>query len=132
MAMGSKDDEQAGLFLTYKDVPRSAGHPFYQALEAILRENGFDRFVERECEPYYAESGRPSLPPGVYFRCLLVGYFEGIDSERGIAWRIADSLSLREFLGLGLDQGAARPLDDLAEPATPRSSRSTTASSPGC
>lgn len=104
MAMGSKDDEQAGLFVTYKDVPRSAGHPFYQALEALLRANGFDRFVERECEPYYAESGRPSLPPGVYFRCLLVGYFEGIDSERGIAWRIADSLSLREFLGLGLSK----------------------------
>jgi len=102
MAMGSKDDEQAGLFVTYKDVPRSAGHPFYEALERILRANGFDRFVERECEPYYAQSGRPSLPPGVYFRCLLVGYFEGIGSERGIAWRIADSLSLRDFLGLGM------------------------------
>jgi transposase len=102
MAMGSKDDEQTGLFVTYKDVPRSAGHPFYEALEGILRANGFDRFVERECEPYYAQSGRPSLPPGVYFRCLLVGFFEGIGSERGIAWRIADSLSLRDFLGLGM------------------------------
>jgi transposase len=102
MAMGTKDDEQAGLFVTYKDVPRSAGHPFYQALERILRDEGFDRFVERECEPFYAATGRPSLAPGVYFRCLLIGFFEGIDSERGIAWRLSDSLSLRDFIGVGL------------------------------
>ena len=102
MTMGSKDDEQAGLFVTYKDVPRSAGHPFYTALEGILRKNGFDRFVERECEQFYSARGRPSLAPGVYFRCLFIGYFEGIDSERGIAWRVSDSLSLRDFLGLGM------------------------------
>lgn len=102
MTMGSKDDEQAGLFVTYKEVPRSGGHPFYEALEAVLRSNGFDRFVERECESFYSDRGRPSLAPGVYFRCLLIGFFEGISSERGIAWRVADSLSLREFLGLGL------------------------------
>ncbi|PRP90117.1 hypothetical protein ENSA5_67350 [Enhygromyxa salina] len=102
MTMGSKEDEQAGLFVTYKDVPRSAGHPFYDALEGILRKNGFDYFVERECERFYSGRGRPSLAPGVYFRCLFIGYFEGIDSERGIAWQVADSLSLREFLGLGL------------------------------
>lgn len=102
MAMGTKDNEQSGLFVTYKDVPRSAGHPFYDALEKLLGQHGFDRFVERECERFYAEGGRPSLAPGVYFRCLLVGYFEGIDSERGIAWRVADSLSLRAFLGLGM------------------------------
>ena len=100
--MGSKDDEQGGLFVTYRDVPRSAGHPFYGALESILRANGFDRFVERECERFYSGRGRPSLAPGVYFRCLFIGYFEGIGSERGIAWRVADSLSLRDFLGLGM------------------------------
>jgi transposase len=102
MAMGTKDEEQAGLFLTYKDIPRSAGHPFYEALETILRKNGFDRFVEGECERFYSDTGRPSLAPGVYFRCLLIGYFEGLDSERGIAWRVSDSLSLRAFLGLGM------------------------------
>ena len=102
MTMGSKVDEQSGLFVTYKDVPRSAGHPFYDALEGILRANHFDHFVERECERFYSGRGRPSIPPGVYFRCLFIGYFEGIDSERGIAWRVADSLSLRSFLGLGL------------------------------
>ncbi|EDM77045.1 transposase, IS5 family, truncation [Plesiocystis pacifica SIR-1] len=102
MSMGHKGDDQAGLFLTYKDVPRSAGHPFYQALDKVLHAKGFDRFVERECERFYSPIGRPSLAPGVYFRCLLIGYFEGIDSERGIAWRVADSLSLRDFLGLGM------------------------------
>lgn len=100
--MGNKQDDQAGLFVIYKDVPRSGGHPFYEALETILRDNGFDRFVERECERFYSGLGRPSLAPGVYFRCMFIGYFEGIDSERGIAWRVADSLSLREFLGLGM------------------------------
>ena len=75
MTMGSKDDEQAGLFVTYKEVPRSGGHPFYEALEAVLRSNGFDRFVERECESFYSDRGRPSLAPGVYFRCLLIGFF---------------------------------------------------------
>jgi len=100
--MGNKQDDQAGLFVTYKDVPRSAGHPFYEALETLLRDNGFDRFVERECDRFYSGLGRPSLAPGIYFRCLFIGYFEGIGSERGIAWRVADSLSLREFLGLGM------------------------------
>jgi transposase len=102
MAMGTKNDEQAGLFVTYKDIPRSAGHPFYEALETILRKNGFDRFAEHECERFYSDEGRPSLAPGVYFRCLFIGYFEGLDSERGIAWRVSDSLSLRAFLGLGI------------------------------
>lgn len=100
--MGSKDDDQPTLFVTYKEAPRSAGHPFYEALNGVLKANGFDRFVERECGRFYSPTGRPSLAPGVYFRCLLVGYFEGIDSERGIAWRVSDSLSLRQFLGLGL------------------------------
>lgn len=102
--MGSKDDGQPDLFMTYNEIPRSAGHPFYEALEAVLRKNGFDRFVERECYRFYADTGRPGLAPGVYFRCLVIGYFEGIDSERGIAWRVADSLSLRQFLGFSLTQ----------------------------
>jgi hypothetical protein len=75
------------------------------ALESVLREQGFDDFVEAQCASFYAETmGRPGLPPGIYFRLLLIGYFEGIDSERGIAWRAADSLALRDFLGVGLDQ----------------------------
>ncbi|MFO0004936.1 MAG: transposase, partial [bacterium] len=70
----------------------------------LLKSKGFDAFVDEQCRPFYAENGRPSLPPGVYFRMLLIGYFEGIDSERGIAWRCADSLSLRQFLGVALDE----------------------------
>ena len=82
-------------------LPRTAGHPFYEGLNRLLDEHGFDDFVEGLCAKFYTdEMGRPSLAPGVYFRLLLVGYFEGIGSERGIAWRAADSLALREFLGL--------------------------------
>jgi transposase len=100
MAMGKKGDEQDELFVPYKQM-RSAGHPFYQALDGILREHGFDKYAEKMCARYYHPVvGRPGLAPGNYFRSLLVGYFEGIDSERGIAWRLADSLSLRDFLGL--------------------------------
>ena len=101
MAMGTKTDEQETLFVTYQDRKMVAGHPFYEALDGLLRESKFDRHVEGLCQGFYARKyGRPSLAPGVYFRCLLVGYFEGIDSERGIAWRTADSLSLRHFLGV--------------------------------
>jgi transposase len=101
MAMGKRGDEQEGLFVAYNQLPRSMGHPFYQALDRQLRNRNFDRFVEDLCAKFYAPGiGRPSLPPGVYFRALLVGYFEGLGSERGIAWRVADSLSLRQFLGL--------------------------------
>ena len=102
--MGTKGADQGGLFLTYKDA-RSAGHPFYRTLDGILRERDFDKFVEKACcRFYHPKIGRPGLAPGRYFRALLVGYFEGIDSERGIAWRLADSLSLREFLGLTVDR----------------------------
>ena len=104
MAMGHRDDEQEQLFVTHANLRKSGGHPFYEALEKILRAQGFDCFVEGLCERFYAKKGRPSIPPGVYFRCLLVGFFEGIDSERGIAWRVADSMSLRSFLGLPLDK----------------------------
>jgi transposase len=86
-------------------LPRSEGHVFYRQLNQLLREAGFDQHVESLCEPYYHDTlGRPSIPPGIYFRMLLVGYFEGISSQRGIAWRCADSLSLREFLGVPLSQ----------------------------
>jgi transposase len=86
----------------WAELPRSPGHAFYDRLQAVLVEAGFDRFAEAQCVPYYADQrGRPSLPPGRYFRMHLVGYFEGIDSERGLEWRCADSLSLREFLRLG-------------------------------
>jgi transposase len=103
MAMGKSGDDQETLFVTHQNL-KSAGHPFYDALNRVLRKEGFDKHVEALCEKFYAKDGRPSIPPGVYFRCLLIGYFEGIDSERGIAWRVADSMSLRNFLGLPIDK----------------------------
>src|SRR2546426_7862508 len=107
MAMGKRKSEQAPLWIPTTELPVSPGHPFYVRLNGILDAAGFDRFVEEQCRPFYAPvMGRPSLAPGRYFRLLLVGYFEGLDSERGIAWRAADSLAVRNFLGLGLDEGA--------------------------
>ena len=93
-----------GLWVATNALPRTDGHPFYQRLNQVLDQHGFDAFVEAQCATFYAPIGRPSLLPGTYFRLLLIGYFEGIDSERGIAWRTADSLALRGFLGLGLDE----------------------------
>lgn len=105
MAMGKSREEQEQLFITHESLRASGGHPFYEALNGVLKKHKFDGFVEELCEPFYAKKmGRPGLPPGVYFRCILIGYFEGIDSERGIAWRAADSMSLRRFLGLSLDK----------------------------
>src|SRR5436190_1216174 len=102
MALGRQGERQADLMVGWAELPRSPGHAFYDRLQAVLVEAGFDRFAEGECAPYYASRrGRPSLPPGRYFRMHLVGYFEGIDSERGLEWRCADSLSLRQFLRLG-------------------------------
>ena len=100
MSLGRQMDRQSDLLLTWRELPRSAGHPFYDQLQDVLRAAGFDPFAEDLCKPYYSSSprGRSSLPPGRYFRMLLVDYFEGLDSERGIEWRCADSLSLREFL----------------------------------
>ncbi len=104
MAMGRREGErQEPLWVAGTDLPKAPGHPFYRRLNQILAKGRFDQFVEALCRQYYAEvMGRPSIPPGVYFRMLMVGYFEGIDSERGIAWRCADSLCLREFLGYAL------------------------------
>jgi len=106
MAMGNwKAERQSALWVPTSELPAPPGHPFYQQLNAILRKHGFDRFVEGLCQKFYAPTmGRPSIPPGVYFRMLLVGYFEGIDSERGIAWRVADSIALRGFLGYELTE----------------------------
>ncbi|MDE0267757.1 MAG: transposase [Acidimicrobiaceae bacterium] len=103
MVLGRRNKEcQQALFVTAGEV-RVLGNPFYRALNRLLDEYGFDGFVEDVCGEFYAERrGRPSVAPGVYFRMLMVGYLEGIASERGIAWRCADSISLREFLGYDL------------------------------
>jgi len=102
MALGRQKGEQSELMIGWAELPRSPGHAFYDRLQTVLVEAGFDSFAELQCKPFYAaRQGRPSLPPGRYFRMHLVGYFEGIDSERGLEWRCADSLSLREFLRLG-------------------------------
>src|SRR6516162_10719752 len=107
MAMGRRKRRQEALFITATDLPKSAGHPFYKKLNQLLAEAKFEEWIERRCQRYYAQEekrGQPSIPPGVYFRMLLVGYFENLDSQRGIAWRCSDSLSLREFLGVPLDE----------------------------
>ena len=102
MALGRQRERQSDMMVSWAELPRSPGHVFYDRLQAELVAAGFDGFVEGLCAPFYAaRRGRPSLPPGRYFRMLLVGYFEGIDSERGLEWRCSDSLSLREFLRLG-------------------------------
>ena len=94
------------MWVATADLPTAASHPFYARLNALLREHGFDDFAESQCAEFYAGTvGRPGLPPGIYFRLLLIGYFEGLDSERGIAWRAADSFALRDYLGVGLEQG---------------------------
>ena len=99
-------EKQAGLWIATSDLARTPGHPFYERLNRILAEAGFDEFVEELCRPFYTEGrGRPGIPPGIYMRMLMVGFFEGLDSERGIAWRCADSLSLRQFLGCDLSEG---------------------------
>jgi transposase len=108
MAMGKRASRQESLFIATDQLAQSPGHPFYQRLNALLAEAGFDRWVEDRCREFYEHDeprGRKSIPPGVYFRMLLVGYFENIDSQRGIAWRCADSLALRQFLGVPLDRG---------------------------
>lgn len=105
MALGKKrGPKQDELFIATAQIVTGPGHPFYAKLNAVLAEAGFDQFVEKLCAPYYKKGGRPGIPPGVYFRMLLIGYFEGLDSQRGIAWRCADSLALRTFLGLGLTE----------------------------
>jgi transposase len=105
MAMGIRQSEQASLWIATAELPKSPGHPFDTRLNALLDADDFDGFVESQCARFYAPMmGRLSLAPGRYFRLLLVGYFEGIDSERGIAWRASDSLAVRAFLRLPVDE----------------------------
>ena len=106
MSMGSRPTEHQGsLWVETSSLPRTAGHPFYEKLNGLLKQHGFDTMAEVACAEFYAKKvGRPSTPPGVYFRMLFVGFFEGIDSERGIAWRTADSMALRSFLGYSLSE----------------------------
>ena len=107
MAMGTRKEHQEEFWIPTSTLAEPEGHPFYQRLNQVLTEHNFDRFVERKCQRFYAATmGRPGLAPGIYFRLLLVGYFEGIASERGIAWRAGDSLSIREFMGIPLNEGA--------------------------
>src|SRR5215208_5011924 len=104
MAMGKRQRraKQTSMWVATQDIPRSAAHPFYTRLNQILDEHDFDGYVEGLCRRFYADDGRPGLPPGRDFRLLLIGYFEGIDAERAIAWGAADSFALREFLGVVL------------------------------
>jgi len=105
MGTRKRRQRQEQLWVTHTELAVGPGHPFYRKLNKLLDGEGFDEFCEGECAQFYADnSGRPSLTPGTYFRLLLIGYFEGLDSERAIAWRCADSLGLREFLRIGLDE----------------------------
>src|ERR1017187_4762038 len=107
MAMGTRKqrEKQEDLWIAHTELASAPGHPFYQRLNELLEAERFDEFVETRCAKFYAKkNGRPSLTPGIYFRALLIGYFEGIGAERGIAWRLADSLALRRFVGIALDE----------------------------
>src|SRR5215469_7924149 len=106
MAMGTRKSRERQESLWYgTELPAAPGHPFYTRLNEALDKAGFDRHCEESCASFYhAKLGRPSLAPGLYFRIMMIGFFEGLDSERGIAWRLADSLTLRQFLSIGLDE----------------------------
>lgn len=106
MAMGKRPSEQQEtLWIETASLAKSPGHPFYERLNELLGKHGFDSMTEEACAKFYAgDVGRPSTPPGVYFRMLFIGFFEGLDSERGIAWRVADSIALRAFLGYELTE----------------------------
>jgi len=105
MGTRRRRQRQEELWIGHDEVAKGPGHPFYKKVNELLEEAKFDDFAGTECAKFYAENnGRPSLTPGIYFRILLLAYFEGIDSERGMAWRAADSLGVRQFLGIGLDQ----------------------------
>jgi len=105
MALGRRKRNQQDMWVATCDLPKSPGHPFYSKLNSLLDEAKFDEFVESLCQSYYKEGrGRPSIPPGVYFRMFFIGFFECLDSQRAIAWRCSDSRSLQSFLGLNITQ----------------------------
>jgi hypothetical protein len=105
MSLGRRNEErQSEFWVATQNLPLAPGHVFFEKLNSLLAEAGFDDWIEGLCEPYYAKTGRNGIPPGVYFRMLMVGYFEGIGTQRGIAWRCADSLSIRKFLGVPVDE----------------------------
>lgn len=105
MALGKRKSEQQAAWIATNELPKSPGHPFYKRLNSLLADAGFDAWLEKLCAPHYATKlGRESIPPGVYFRMILIGYFEGISSQRGIAWRCHDSRSLAEFLGVPVQE----------------------------
>jgi transposase len=104
MALGKRRPKQDELFIPTAKLATGPGHPFYAKLNEVLAAAGFDAFVEQLSTPFYKDGGRPGIPPGVYFRMLFIGYFEGLDSQRGIAWRCADSLALRTFLGIAITE----------------------------
>ena len=107
MAMGTRKqrEKQEDIWIAHTELASAPGHPFYQRLNELLEAGQFDQFVEERCAKFYrSQSGRRSLTPGIYLRSLLIGYFESIDSERGIAWRLADSLALRGFVGIALTE----------------------------
>ena len=104
MALGRRKPKPDELFIPTAKLVNGPGHPFYAKLNEVLAGAGFDEFAEKLCAPFYKDGGRPGIPPGVYFRMLFIGYFEGLDSQRGIAWRCADSLALRTFLGSALTE----------------------------
>src|SRR2546429_7560013 len=120
MAMGRRAEQrqaQEEFWIAHTQWPRTVAHPFYQRLNQLLEERGFGEFVEGQCERFYAEAmGRPSLTPGRYFRLLLVGYFEGIEGERGIAGRGGGSPGPGPLLVLGL---SAPPPDTSARSRPP-------------
>jgi transposase len=105
MGTRKQREKQEGIWIAHQQLASAPGHPFYQRLNELLESDKFDEFVEGRCAKFFAAKyGRPSLTPGIYFRSLLIGYFAGIAAERGIAWWLADSLALRRFVGIGLDE----------------------------
>src|SRR5580658_2802195 len=105
MALGKRKTERQASWVSTTELPKSPGHPFYKKLNKLLADAGFDEWLEKLCAPHYAaKMGRDSIPPGVYFRMILVGFFENVASQRGIAWRCSDSRSLAEFLGFAVDE----------------------------
>src|ERR1019366_529094 len=107
MAMGTRKqrEKQEDIWIAHTGLAAAPEHPFYQRLNELLGAGRFDEFVEKRCAKFFAAKfGTPTLTPGIYFGSLLIGYFEGIGAERGIAWRLADSLALRRFVGIALDE----------------------------